>query len=86
MIRNLTAAEPSPDPALDSLMDSALPEQFRGALPTVRRLSAFRAVSKVAFRTNGILGGWLIGHPHAAEPDAHVPGLPRAANAPPEAA
>ena len=42
MIRNLTAAEPSPDPALDGLMDSALPEQFRGALPTVRRLSAFR--------------------------------------------
>src|SRR5206468_11147991 len=25
MIRNLTAAEPSPDPALDGLMDSALP-------------------------------------------------------------
>ena len=42
MIRNLTAAEPSPDPALDGLMDSALPEQFRGALPTVPRLSAFR--------------------------------------------
>jgi DinB superfamily len=42
MICNLTAAEPSPDPALGGLMDSALPEQFRGALPTVRRLSAFR--------------------------------------------
>ncbi|MGW4047878.1 DinB family protein [Streptomyces sp. NPDC004721] len=42
MIRNLTAAEPSPDPALDALMDSVLPEQFRGALPTVRRLAAFR--------------------------------------------
>ena len=39
MVRNLTAAEPSPDPALDALLDSALPEQFRGALPTVRRLA-----------------------------------------------
>jgi uncharacterized damage-inducible protein DinB len=42
MIRNLTAAEPSPDPELDGLMDSANPEQFRGALPTVERLAAFR--------------------------------------------
>ena len=42
MVRNLTAAEPSPDPALDALMDSANPEQFRGALPTVERLTAFR--------------------------------------------
>jgi hypothetical protein len=42
MIRNLTAAEPSPDPELDALMDSARPEKFRGALPTVRRLGAFR--------------------------------------------
>lgn len=39
MIRNLTAAEPSPDPALDGLMDSANPERFRGALPTIRRLT-----------------------------------------------
>jgi hypothetical protein len=35
MIRNLTAAEPSPDPELDALMDSAQPERFRGALPTI---------------------------------------------------
>ncbi|MFD8951971.1 DinB family protein [Streptomyces xanthophaeus] len=42
MIRNLTAAEPSPDPELDGLMDSANPEKFRGALPTVRRLGTFR--------------------------------------------
>ena len=34
-----------------------------------------RAVSKVAFRTNGILGGWLLGHSHTAEPDALAPGL-----------
>jgi hypothetical protein len=54
MIRNLTAAEPSPDPALDSLMDSALPEQFRGALPTVRRLTAF--TETVAERMHARIG------------------------------
>ena len=54
MIRNLTAAEPSPDPALDGLMDSALPEQFRGALPSVRRLSAFR--DTVAERVHARIG------------------------------
>ncbi|MGW0813081.1 DinB family protein [Streptomyces viridiviolaceus] len=54
MIRNLTAAEPSPDPALDALMDSALPEQFRGALPTVRRLTAFRET--VAERVHARIG------------------------------
>jgi hypothetical protein len=54
MVRNLTAAEPSPDPALDVLMDSALPEQFRGALPTVRRLAAFR--DTVAERVHARIG------------------------------
>jgi len=54
MVRNLTAAEPSPDPALDALLDSALPEQFRGALPTVRRLSAFR--DTVAERVHARIG------------------------------
>ena len=54
MIRNLTAAEPSPDPELDGLMDSAQPERFRGALPTVARLSAFRDV--VAERVHARIG------------------------------
>jgi len=54
MIRNLTAAEPSPDPALDALMDSALPERFRGDLPTVRRLAAFR--DTVAKRVHARIG------------------------------
>ncbi|WAP59733.1 DinB family protein [Streptomyces sp. S465] len=54
MIRNLTAAEPSPDPALDALLDSALPERFRGALPTVRRLTAFRET--VAERVHARIG------------------------------
>ena len=38
MIRNLTAAEPSPDPELDALMDSAQPEKFRGVRAARRRL------------------------------------------------
>ena len=54
MIRNLTAAEPSPDPDLDALMDSANPEQFRGALPTVQRLGAFRGT--VAERVHARVG------------------------------
>jgi hypothetical protein len=60
MIRNLVAAEPSPDPALDALMDSALPEQSRGALPTVRRLSAFR--DTVAERVHARIGDIAAGN------------------------
>jgi hypothetical protein len=60
MIRNLTAAEPSPDPALDGLMDSARPEQFRGALPTVQRLSAFRET--VAERVHARIGDIAAGN------------------------
>ncbi|WP_338895610.1 DinB family protein [Streptomyces sp. TG1A-60] len=54
MIRNLTAAEPSPDPHLDGLMDAANPERFRGALPTVERLAAFRGT--VAERVHARIG------------------------------
>ena len=54
MIRNLTSAEPSPDPELDGLMDSANPEQFRGTLPTVQRLTAFR--DTVAERVHARIG------------------------------
>jgi hypothetical protein len=64
MIRNLTAAEPSPDPELDGLMDSAQPERFRGALPTVARLTAFRDV--VAERVHariGDIGAGRVGAP-----------------------
>jgi DinB superfamily len=43
MLRNLTAAEASPNPALDALMDSANPEPGRGNLPSVDQLAAFRA-------------------------------------------
>lgn len=40
MVRNLTAAEPSPDPELDDLLDSARPERLRGSLPAIERLTA----------------------------------------------
>ena len=59
MIRNLTAAEPSPDPELDGLMDSANPEQFRGALPTVDRLAVFR--DTVAERVHARIGNIAAG-------------------------
>ncbi|NUU25896.1 MAG: DinB family protein [Streptomycetaceae bacterium] len=60
MIRNLTAAEPSPDPEPDALMDSANPEKFRGALPTVERLTAFRTT--VAERVHARLGAIAAGN------------------------
>ena len=59
MIRNLTAAEPSPDPELDALMDSAHPEKFRGALPTVQRLTVFR--DTVAERVHARIGAIAAG-------------------------
>ncbi len=60
MVRNLTAAEPSPDPDLDTIMDSANPERSRGALPTVERLAAFRAT--VAERVHARLGAIAAGN------------------------
>lgn len=42
MLRNLTAAQPSPDPELDALMDSATPERDRGALPSLDQLDRYR--------------------------------------------
>ena len=50
MVRNLTAAEPSPDPELDGLMDSATAEADRGDLPELERLLAYRGA--VAKRTH----------------------------------
>ncbi len=59
MIRNLTAAEPSPDPELDGLMDSATPETDRGALPAVDRLLDYRdaVAERVRFRIGEIDAG-----------------------------
>jgi hypothetical protein len=42
MVRNLTAAEPSPMPDLDDVLDSANPERLRLPLPTPARLGEFR--------------------------------------------
>ena len=59
MIRNLIAAEPSPAPELDALMDSARREKFRGALPTIERLTEFRdtVAERVHARINDIAAG-----------------------------
>ncbi|HEX3826670.1 MAG TPA: DinB family protein [Sporichthyaceae bacterium] len=56
MVRNLTAAEPSPDADLEPLMDSATPERIRGDLPDLRRLADFRAqvAERVHARTGAI--------------------------------
>jgi hypothetical protein len=65
MVRNLTAAEPSPDPALDAIMDSANPEPGRGGLPDLDRLAAFRdkAAHAVHHRIGDIRDG-NVGAPH----------------------
>ena len=59
MVRNLTAAEPSPDPALDVLMDSATPEVDRGELPGIERLRSYRntVADRVRFRVTNIDAG-----------------------------
>ncbi|MDJ0767560.1 MAG: DinB family protein [Ilumatobacter sp.] len=59
MVRNLTAAEPSPDPPLDGLFDSATPEPERGELPEVERLGRYRkaVAERVRFRIGAIERG-----------------------------
>lgn len=42
MVRNLTAAEPSPDPVLEPVMDSATLEVDRGELPALDRIAGYR--------------------------------------------
>ncbi len=59
MIRNLTAAEASPDPELEPVMDSATPEGRRGDLPANERIVAYRAAvaDRVRFRISAIAAG-----------------------------
>lgn len=59
LVRNLTAAEPSPDPELDAVMDSATPERDRGDLPDSARLRAYRdaVADRVRFRIGNIVAG-----------------------------
>lgn len=56
MVRNLTAAEPSPDADIEPLMDSANPEVDRGDLPPLDRISSYRAAvaRRVHVRTRDI--------------------------------
>jgi hypothetical protein len=59
MIRNLTAAEPSPDADLEGIMDSATEEQNRGHLPDLDRLGAYRSAvgERVRHRVDDIKEG-----------------------------
>ena len=59
MVRNLTAAEPSPDPGLDGVMDGATEEAQRGDLPPVSRIITYRdaVAERVEHWVNHIDGG-----------------------------
>jgi hypothetical protein len=59
MVRNLLAAESSPDPELDALMDSATAEPARGELPHLERLARYRAAvaERVMVRVDTIRAG-----------------------------
>lgn len=59
MVRNLTAAEPPIDAALDSLMDSATAEADRGEIPDSNKLADFRneVAERVRFRIKNIDSG-----------------------------
>jgi hypothetical protein len=59
MVRNLTAAEPSPMPDLDGVMDSANPEKLRLPLPAPARLGEFRTT--VAERVHARIGAIAAG-------------------------
>lgn len=54
MVRNLTYAERSPDPELDSIMDGATEERQRGDLPDLDRIAAYR--TNVAERVRVLTG------------------------------
>lgn len=64
MVRNLTAAEPSLDPALDRLMDSATPEPDRGDLPGLDVLRSYRERSAERLRVRiGDIADGRVGAP-----------------------
>ena len=59
MVRNLTAAEPSIDVGLDTLMDSATPPSDRGNLPDLEQLRFYRdtVADRVRLRVGDIRDG-----------------------------
>jgi hypothetical protein len=59
LVRNLTAAEPPIDAELDSLMDSATPEQARGIVPDRATLAGYReaVAERLRFRMGNIESG-----------------------------
>lgn len=72
MVRNLTAAEPSPDGELEAMMDSATPEVDRSGLPTADRIADYRAA--VAARVHvriGDIDEARVGAPRQLEVVAH---------------
>ena len=73
MVRNLTAAEPSPDAELDALMDSATAEADRGELPEIGRLHDYRdaVAERVRFRIGQIDDG-NVGAPSQLRLIAHT--------------
>ena len=56
MVRNLTAAEPPVDAAIDKLMDSATEERQRGDLPDLDQIADYRSTiaERVRFRVENI--------------------------------
>ncbi len=73
LVRNLTAAEPSLDPELDALMDSATAEVDRGDLPDLDHLLAYRegVAERVRFRIGAIVDG-RVGAPDQLRIVAHT--------------
>ncbi len=68
MVRNLTAAEPSLDPQLDALMDSATAEHQRGDLPGLEVLRDFRASTAERLRVRiGDIADGNVGAPRQLE-------------------
>lgn len=64
MVRNLTAAEPSPMPDLDGVMDSANPERLRLPLPAPTRLGEYRdTVAERVHARLGAIGAGDVGAP-----------------------
>lgn len=59
MVRNLTAAEPPIDAAIDTLMDSATEERQRGDLPDLSQIADYRSTiaERVRFRVENIERG-----------------------------